>query len=195
MLSQQKDTFFLLGETGYQNPNNKTNIHFGIGIEYFISKKSSFSLRAKYLKTSINTEGGNTSNTGFSFNPYYKLIYQGDIISLPLNYKWESHFILPNLNFFFNTGVAFNIQVKEKFILTENLTPNLNNNTYVNFNLGIGFSYQLNKRLHLLLSAETFFAGGAKTKESRGIIFSKRFKPDSSIFNLGIRYQLGKRKL
>ncbi|WP_299161388.1 hypothetical protein [uncultured Tenacibaculum sp.] len=190
--SQQKKDIFLLIETGYQNLNNQAQIHFGVGFEYYLSKKSSLSLRVKYLHTGIEYLKVKSSAGFASFFNFTgkKFLYKGQIISIPFNYKFENHFFIKKMKYFFSIGPALNFTLKNQFLITENLTPNHNNNIYVNLNLGLGFMYKLNKRTDLLISGETSLFGGAKTHESIGFIFNSKLTPDASAINFGVRYRL-----
>ena len=196
IFSQKKDNLYLLTETGIQNTNNEISLQFGAGIEYSFSKKSSLTARIKYLRMGIKTEHGVNPNNafGFNFNPYYKMHYEGEVISIPLNYKWESRFLFPKLHFFFNTGFALNFTLNEQFLIAKNITPDIDNKTYINFNLGLGFSHTISKRFDLYLSMESFFFGGAKSIESKGFIVSTKLTPSTSTFNLGLRYRLKRKK-
>ena len=188
--SQNKKEWFINGELGVNSVGIKSEFHISIGTEYFFSNKSSFSLRLKYLQTGIYTRGGNNSNSWLNLNPYYKFSYKGNVLSIPFNYKFESHFFINKMNYFFNGGFALNFTLNERFLIAENLNPNYENKTYINFNLGTGFIYKLNDKIDLFLSGEIYAFGGAKTKESVGFIFSRRLKPSTSVLNLGIRYRL-----
>lgn len=196
IFSQQKNNLYLLVETGIQNVNDNFSLQFGAGVEYSFTKKSSITARIKYLKTGIKTEHGVNPNNvfGFNFNPYYKMHYEGEIISIPFNYKWESRFTLPKLNFFFNTGLALNFTLNEQFLITKNITPDENNRTYINFNYGLGFSHAISKKFDLYLSMESFLFGGAKSIESKGLIISTKLKPSTTTFNIGVRYKIKRKK-
>ncbi|WP_272150048.1 outer membrane beta-barrel protein [Tenacibaculum aiptasiae] len=190
--SQQKKDMYLLTETGYQNLTNKTYIHFGIGAEYFLSKKSSLSLRIKYLNTGIEYHKAKISAgfAGFFGSPEKAFSYKGKIITIPFNYKFENRFFFKNIKYFLNTGVALNFTVEDRFLIAKNITPNYNNKTYFNFNLGAGFIYKLNNKIHLSISKEISLLGGAKTQESVGFIFPQKLSPYTSILNIGLRYRL-----
>ena len=187
---QDKKDWFILLETGLSKVNSKNNLTFGLGAEYFINKKSSFTLRVKYFKAGIDYfKEGTSCDFGLFCSSPKRFLYEVNVLKVPLNYKWESTFIAPKLKVFFSTGVALNITLKERLLETQGFTLSKNKNN-VNLNLGFGFLYKINSNLDIFTSTEIYFLGNEKTEEEVGFIFSKKLVPDERLLNIGFRFKI-----
>lgn len=187
--AQTKNNLHLLIETGHQYVNNKNYAHLGVGIEYPFTKKSSITFRAKYLQTgiSVNNEGSSSGWVSLGLDPSYKLLYKGEILAFPVNYKFETKLFTEKLRFFFNGGPTLNFTLKEEYIITENIEP-YDNPIYLNFNLGLGFGYKINKKSSIYISGESYSFGGGKTEEIG--LLSSRIKAEVSFINIGFKHKL-----
>lgn len=192
--SQNKNDLYLLTETGFNKVNAKNEINFGIGAEYFLSKKSSLLFRLKYLKSGIDyfTEGSSSSGGGFGFiyfsgTPSRRLLYKGSALKIPINYKWETPFITQKLKLFFLGGFAINLTLEDSFIEIDRLAPHTNK-INLNLNLGLGIVYEINNEFDLYIQGEGY-SGNPKT-EKFGSIFKSKLRTEESLVNMGIRYKL-----
>lgn len=191
--SQNKNDLFLLTETGFNKVNANNEINFGIGVEYFISKKSSLLFRLKYLKSGIDyfTEGSSSSGGGFGFiyfsgTPSRRLLYKGSALKIPINYKWETPFISQKLKIFFLGGFAINLTLKDNFKEIDGLTTETTK-VNLNLNLGLGIVYKINNVFDVYIQGEGY-SGNPKT-EKFGSIFKSKLRTEESLFGLGIRYK------
>lgn len=184
---EKKETYFLL-ESGYENVNGSPKIHFGSGVERFISRRGSITLRMKYLHIGIDVREKGSPGILFG-KPSYRFLYKGSIISIPFNYKFENKLIKDKAYYFFNVGLALNFILEEQYLIADNIAPYTGNQTYMNFNLGIGFIIKASQKIDILISGETFLFGGGKT-EPKGTLVSNRLRPDQSIINTGIRFKI-----
>lgn len=190
-ISQNKNDWYILGETGFNQVNGKNKIHFGFGAEYFISGSKSFIFRLKYFKNGINYfKKSNPCSSFFCLfsSSSKKFLYEASVLKIPINYKWEKAMFSSNLNFFFNTGFALNFFLDENYIEVINITPDLNK-VSLDFNFGLGFLYKVNSNLSVFTSTE-IFTGSPKSEEKIGFIFSSKLRTEQSLLNFGIRYKL-----
>lgn len=187
--AQKENNLHLLIETGHQHVNSKNYAHLGVGIEYSFTKKSSLTFRAKYLQTgiSVNNEGSSSGWFSLTLDPSYKLLYKGEILAFPLNYKFETKLFTEKLRFFFNAGPTVNFTLKEKYIITKNIKA-YDNPIYLNFNLGLGFGYKINEKNSIYISGESYSFGGGKTEEIG--LLSSRIKAEVSFINIGFKHKL-----
>lgn len=189
--SQEKKEWYFLSGTGFNEVNSKTKIHFSLGAEYFISNSKSFTFRLKYFKTGINysKEGVGCSSFFCLFSSSSKrFLYEASVLKIPVNYKWEKELFSTNLKFFYNTGFALNFTLDERYIEIKNITPDLKT-INLNFNLGIGFLYKINRNVSVFTSAE-IFSGNPKSEEKVGFLFGSKLRTEEALINFGIRYKL-----
>lgn len=64
---QNKNDWFIIGESGINKVNTKNKLNFGIGAEYYITKTKSFTLKLKYFKNGVDyfKKGSSTGFAGF----------------------------------------------------------------------------------------------------------------------------------
>ena len=171
--------------------NSTNKIHFGIGTQYFISDTKSFTFRVKYFKNGIDyyKEGNPCSSFFCLFSSSSKrFLYEGSVLKIPINYQWEKVFILPKLKFLFTSGLALNLTIEEKYIEIDRIIPDFNK-VNLNFNIGIGFLYKINKDFDLFAVAEKY-SGTTKSEKKIGFPLGSRLRTDESLINIGIRYKL-----
>ncbi|QCX38096.1 hypothetical protein FF125_06510 [Aureibaculum algae] len=180
-------TSFLLVEYGNNEVNSKTQIHFGIGAEYSLTKKSSFTIRVKYFKTGIDHFAAGYGS--FFSIPSTTFLYEGEVLKVPINYKFGGKLFFNGLNYFVAAGPALNITVKEEVIEVYNLTAS-KHKTYFNLNTSVGLLYDVSPKLVVSLSLETYRFGNEKTEEVVGFIFSSGLETDEGLINIGVRFKL-----
>ncbi len=90
--SQDENKMFVLFESGLNKVNSDFKIHFGGGVEYLLSKKSSLTLRLKYFKTGIdyNKEAIECSFASFFCSSGRTFLYEGENLKIPVNYKFRN---------------------------------------------------------------------------------------------------------
>lgn len=184
--AQEKKDFHFLIESGLESTGKKNYFHFGAGTEYFFTKKSSLLLRIKYHNSNINQK--HESNGGFFSTRSYNIVFNSTLLTIPLNYKYESSLFSKNISIFTYIGPALNFTLDEQYLVTENIDKQ-DNKTYININLGLGFSYKLDDSSSIFFATEGFSFGGGKT-DKKGFIFSSRIFPTSILFNVGYKFKI-----
>ncbi|CAM1355522.1 MULTISPECIES: outer membrane beta-barrel protein [Tenacibaculum] len=185
--AQQQKNIALLIETGLEKSGSKNNINVGIGLEYFVSKKSSINLRLKYGHANIHSERINNSKSFFSLTSSYFISYTSSIVSIPIMYKLQNKLFFKRIAFNFTIGPALNFTLNDKYIKTENIKKH-KNDIYINMGIGMGLSYTINSKNSIYINAEYFGFGGGKT-DRKGIIATRRW-PEISQINIGFKYKL-----
>ena len=168
--------FGLNGIQSYNFDENKKSYQLGVTSEYYISKNWSFNARFKYFETGLS----------FRNNGYH--VFDGAVISVPLNMKWEFK-IYRNLRINFMSGFALNQEIKSNYSYPNK--PNANySNFYVNLNSGFGFNYYLNKKAAIFLNYEVYVLGNNRSDDnSLGIL---PVTPNNNLLNIGMKYNFKK---
>ncbi len=175
LFSQNKKDWFLGAEIGNNtiiSLYNKNSFQGGVLAEYYFAKQWSLMGRIKYFKTGTT----NNAETGY---------FDGAVISLPIDLKWEYH-IIRNFKGNLYMGFALNQEVKSNYYypLGENTDYS---KFFGNFNAGIGFSYFIKNKTAVFINYETYLFGN--TRDSKSSLFP--IIPNSTnnnIFNIGIKY-------
>jgi len=179
-----KDNLYLGMEVGtnsittYANNEPNNSIQIGILAEYYLSKQWSILGRVKYFQTGVSFL--NNSNYGK---------FEGTVISLPINIKWEFR-IYKNLKTNLKFGGAYNFETRSNYHFPTNIETN-NSKTFANLNVGFGLNYFLSKKTAVFIDIETYKYGGYKGN-NQGFVLSKNYYTENNIINVGIKYNLKK---
>ena len=180
MIINPKNNWYLgleLGLNGIQSYNfdeNKRSFQFGFTSEYYFSKNWSFNARLKYFKTGLSFK-----NSGYN-------VFNGAVISIPLNIKWEFK-IYKNLRINFMAGFVFNQEIKSKYNYPSKPEANYSN-FYVNLNSGFGFNYFLNKNTAIFLNHEIYVLGNDRQDSGWEGLKIVPVTPNNNLLNIGIKY-------
>lgn len=164
--------FGLNGIQSYNFDENKKSFQLGVTSEYYFSKNWSLNARLKYFETGLSFR-----NNGYN-------VFDGAVISVPLNIKWEFN-IYKNLRINFMTGFALNQEIKSNYIYPNK--PNANySKLYGNFNSGLGFNYFISKKIALTLNYEVYVLGNDRQDDD----FLKLLpvSPNNNLLNIGIKH-------
>lgn len=164
--------------TTFSNNEPSKSIQVGLVIEYYFTEQWSVLGRVKNFETGVSF--ANNNNFGK---------FEGAIISIPLNIKWEFR-IYKNLKANLKIGGAYNFETKSNYYFSSNLETN-NSKTFVNFNPGFGFNYFLSEKTAIYFDIETYKFGGYKGN-SQSQILSKNYYTENNLINLGIKYTFKK---
>lgn len=179
LFSQTKNKWFLGAEIGVNTIisfDNKNSFQGGLLAEYYFAKQWSLIGRFKYF----NTGTTNNADTGY---------FEGTVISLPINLKWEYR-IINNFKGNFYTGFALNQEIKSHYYYPPNENTDFSK-FFGTFNAGIGFAYFFNEKMAISANYETYLFGN--NRDSKNIL-SPIFpnSTDNNIFNIGFKYNLKK---
>lgn len=179
----------------------KSSFQGGILTEYYFSRRWSLSARLKYFETGVSFYQPDTRNTSFagswvssgtaeSFGNF-----NGAVISIPVNIKWESR-IYKNLLCNLKLGFAYNTEIKSNYgNYSNNFDKNYFTKQYVGFNGGIGLSYFINNKMALYFDFENFNGGSKGNTPAKGLFGKATSYPtDNLLFNFGIKYNFKKIK-
>ena len=159
--------------------NNEPNKSFqgGLLAEYYFAKQWSVLGRIKYFKTGVSFI--NNNNYGE---------FDGAIISIPLNVKWEFR-IYKNLKVNLKFGGAYNFETIGNYNFSTNLDTN-NPKSFGSINSGIGLNYFISKKTAIYFDIENYKFGGYKGNSQS--LFSKNYYTENNLLNFGIKYNLTK---
>ena len=124
---------------------NSTDFQFGVSSEYYFAKQWSLFSKIKFYKTQVAySHQPNILSNGAK--PYNTLLFDGNIISVPLNIKWEFR-IVKNFKGYLTTGFAYNVETKSNYEIPNNPNPDVSMfpTNYLSSNSELGFEYFLNK--------------------------------------------------
>ncbi len=164
--------------TTFSNNEPIKSIQEGLVFEYYFAEQWSVLGRVKNFKTGVSFV--NNNNFG---------AFDGAVISIPLNIKWEFR-NYKNLKANLKIGVAYNFETKSNYNFPKNIETNTSK-TFVNFNTGFGFNYFLSKKTIIYVDIETYKFGGYKGN-SQSQILSKNYYTENNLLNLGIKYNFKK---
>lgn len=177
LFSQTKNKWFFGAEIGVNTIisfDNKNSFQGGLLAEYYLAKQWSLMSRLKYF----NTGTTNNAETGY---------FEGTVISLPINLKWEYR-IINNFRGNFCIGFALNQEIKSRYYYPPNENTDFSK-FFGTFNAGIGFAYFIKNKTAFFVNYETYLFGN--TRDSKSNLFP--IIPNSTnnnIFNIGIKYNL-----
>ncbi|WP_445453256.1 outer membrane beta-barrel protein [Flavobacterium sp. 25HG05S-40] len=187
-----KGKWFFGGELGkntirsYEFGESANSFQAGLLAEYYFSKQWSVVGRIKYFKI-----GASFSGDDFIIFPN-KAVYNfgrfnGESLSIPVTLKWEFK-IYKNFRGYLKIGSGISIETRSEY---RDYAPEITDNFksyYLNFNLGYGITYFLNKNNALYLDTE-IFAGGSKGKQDGLYIFGDGSKVlVNEMINLGYKH-------
>ena len=164
--------------TTFSNSEPNKSFQFGILAEYYFTKQISVLGRVKYFKTGVSFLNNNN---------YGK--FEGAVISLPINIKWEFR-IYKNLKTNLKLGGAYNFETKSNFNFPTNIESN-NSKAFTNVNIGLGLNYFISKKTVIYIDIETYKFGGYKGN-SQSSILSNNYYTENNLINLGIKYNFKK---
>jgi hypothetical protein len=186
-------TSFSLGE------KNKS-LQGGLLAEYYFAKHWSIMGRIKYFRTGVSYSNfDNNSNTSSNGNgsPFFSLFsssyryayYEGAVISIPINVKWEYN-IIKNLKGNIKHGYSYNYEAYNKYYYSSEITPN-NRKSSLTHNLGIGISCNISNKATIFMEWETYQLGGEKFTVPALIIPGFYFTTNDML-NFGVKYNFKK---
>jgi len=178
--SQNKNDWFFGVEIGNntitsRNLENKNSFQGGVLAEYYFARQWSATGRLKYFKT------GTTNNTETGY-------FDGAVVSIPLNIKWE-YKMVKNFKGNFNTGVAFNQEVKSNYYYPPNQKTDYSK-FFGTFNIGVGFSYFINSKTAVFINYESYILGNNRDERNGLQILPN--STNNNLFNIGIKYNFKK---
>ncbi len=163
--------------TSFRFGEPSTSLQGGVLVEYYTGKHWSLTGRVKYFKTGVSFYTPNTEDESFE-------IFNGEVISIPINIKWEFS-IIKNLSGYLKTGFAHNSETKSDYIFTSYQNPNFPKK-YSNFNTGLGLTYNISNKTTFYFDIESYNLGGLKGS-SGGWFFPKNYYTDNALLNFGIK--------
>lgn len=176
--ANQKGKWFFGLELGLNNitssyPQEDVSLQGGILAEYYFAKQWAVSARIKYLKTGVTHDGIFSKGT-----------FEGAIISIPLNIKWEYR-ITPKLNGNLKIGMALNQEVKSNYNYPEGAVTDFDT-FYTSFNPGLGFNYFIAENTAIYVGYEYYLLGNDRGGGNWLIIVPN--SPENGLFNIGIKH-------
>jgi hypothetical protein len=180
LISQNKKTLFVGAEIGNntvlsQHLNNKNSFQGGLLAEYYFAKQWSVVGRIKYFKTGTT----NNSETGY---------FEGSVISLPINIKWEYR-ILEKFRGNLFTGFALNQELTSNYYYPPNEKTDYSK-FFGTFNIGLGFSYFISTKTAIYTNYESYLFGNNRSSGDK--MFFIPNSANNNIFNIGIKYKFKK---
>ncbi|WP_309607596.1 outer membrane beta-barrel protein [Flavobacterium sp.] len=188
-IGSNKITSYTLGE-----PNK--SFQGGILAEYYTGRHWSLTGRIKYFRTGLSyflpSYKSNTTSHGmepdftglFDYNEDFGK-FDGAVITLPLNIKWEFR-IWKNFSGNLNLGINYNFETKSKYFYSDNENySKYNSKQYASFNAGYGFNYFISKKIGVFLNVESY--SGVIKGRTKSLFFSSIYNTNSMI-NLGFKY-------
>jgi Outer membrane protein beta-barrel domain len=173
-------TSFDLGE-----PNK--SFQGGVLAEYYTGRHWSLCGRLKYFETGFSL--GSRSTPGFLGSSGFIKVFNGKVISIPVDAKWQFE-IRNNYRGYFKMGLAYNHETKSEYFFTDNVTPNYDTN-FGSFNVGFGVDCFISKKMILFMDIETYEFGGFKGNGG-GFVFPKNYYTTNTLINFGIKYNFKK---
>lgn len=192
--SQNKKDWFFGAEIGnntitsFNLGEEKNSFQMGLIAEYHFAKHWNIIGRLKYFKTGASFFKNGTNGTYLSSDTK-ALIFNGAVLSIPLNIKWN-YKIFSKLKGNLKAGFVYNIETESDYLLASNIDTN-NPKSFGSFNTGLGLEYCLKSKTILFIDYETYQLGGYKGNDS-GFIFSKNYYTTNNLLNIGIKYNFKK---
>jgi Outer membrane protein beta-barrel domain len=159
---------------------------FGALAEFYLTRNLAICARIKYFDTGVSFS--QKALSGWFGYDAHSGIFRGKVISFPVNLKRE-YKISSKIRGYFKFGWARNREIKSDYEFTPNLRTDYSK-LYINFNIGMGFSYFIHTNLAIYLDLENYYFGGAKGHSS-GLIFSNNYYVGNNQISLGVKCSLG----
>lgn len=159
------------------HPSKMTSIQGGFLSEYYFAKHWAVSGRIKYFETGVIYK-----------NDAAKGIFEGAVISIPLNIVWEYR-ILNNFSGNLKSGVAINQEVKSDYYYPANESTDYSK-FYSSFNPGIGFNYFISKNTAFYMNYEVYVLGN--TRDNANFLNILPNSPNNNLFTIGIKHNFKK---
>ena len=115
-------------------------------------------------------------------------IFDGSVISIPLNIKWEFRF-QKNFSGNIKLGAAFNNELQSNYNYPTNKSINYSD-AYTTFNTGFGVNYFISKRTAIYTDYEIYILGNDRSRNDWFDIVPD--SPNNNLFNIGIKHNFGK---
>jgi hypothetical protein len=178
-----KITSFNLGEPDI-------SIQGGVSVEYYFNKNWSLSSGIKYFETGVSFfKSSLGSGSGlFSFNSGYYGQFNGAVICIPINIKWNFK-IYENFSANVKLGFAQNFETKSEYNYSEYLKTDFPKK-YTGYSSGLGFNYFFNKKTALYTNFD-FYLGDAKAIIG-GLIFDSSYYVTNGLLSVGIKHNFKK---
>jgi len=174
--------------TSYTLGESKRSIQGGVLVEYYFAKHWSLYGRLKYFKTGLSFDEG-PSGGGFFSSPRYSGIFNGMVLTIPVNVKWEFR-IYKNLSGNLKLGYSYNMETKSEYV---NYTSNLRTDYpkhYGAVNPGLGITYFVNKKMGIYIDFENYF--GPKRGRAPALLSYGTKHLNNLLFNVGVKYTFKK---
>ena len=142
----------------------------GIFGEFYFHKNWSFTGRIKYFKSGVTD---------------YELKFSGEVISFPLNIKWEFK-VIENFRVNLSVGMAINKETKSNYLYSQNRDAGFST-VYRTLNTGVGITYFISKKIGIYFNIESYIWGN-----HRSVLESWMFpnSPENKLHNFGIKFCL-----
>jgi Outer membrane protein beta-barrel domain len=175
-------TSFNLGE-------HNQSFQGGVLAEYYTGRHWSLTGKIKYFETGVSS--GKDPTPGFFGSSGYARVFNGKVISVPIDVKWQFE-IKNNYRGYFKMGLAYNHETKSEYSFTDNLIPNYAKN-FGSFNVGFGVDYLISNRMIVFTDVESYELGGYKG-HGDGFVFPENYYTTNLLFNFGIKYNFKTKK-
>jgi len=178
--ASQKGKWFFGVELGLNtitsiHPEQPNSLQGGVLAEYYFAKQWSLNARIKYLKTGVSHQ-----------NETIRAIFEGAIVSIPLNIKWEYR-ITPKLNGNLKLGMALNQEVKSEYDYPEH-APTDYDTFYTCINPGLGLNYFISPNTAIYVNYEVYVLGNDRGDSNFNWIRIIPNSPENNLINVGIKH-------
>lgn len=155
------------------HPDPENSIQGGILAEYYFAKHWSATGRMKYFSTGVTNK-----------NDPAKGLFDGAVISVPVNIKWE-YKIATHFSASVQLGVAFNQEIKSNYYYPPNEKTNYST-FYGTFNPGIGLHYFISEQTAIYMNYEAYVLGNDRDEADWLQIVPN--SPNNNLFNIGVKH-------
>lgn len=175
--------------TSYNFNEPNKSMQGGILAEFYTGRHWSLTGRVKYFETGLSyIKQGYSNGSGFlSFGSSGNAIfYQGAIVTVPVNIKWEFR-IHKNFSGNLNLGANYNFEIESNYYYSREADySKYNSKEYFSYNSGIGFNYFISNKRAVFINIESYIGGVRGNTES--LIFSSPINNTNILVNFGYKY-------
>ena len=161
------------------HPSRMTSIQGGFLTEYYFAKNWSVNGRIKYFETGVINK-----------NDSAKGIFEGAVISVPLNIIWKYR-IIKKFSGNLKLGIALNQEIKSNYYYPANEKTDYSK-FYGSFNPGIGFNYFISNNTAVYMNYEVYVLGN--DRDDASFLKITPNSPNNNLFNIGIKHSFKKEK-